>query len=143
MNTLKILTLTFIFATALTGCGFTENKTPGAANTTPSSGTPTGGTTPGGGTGGGTGTTTGSATFSQVNSAIIQASCLGCHGAGASRDFSTYANFIANGGIVAGNPSGSAALTAIQNGAMPPGGGISASDVTLMSTWIQDGALDN
>ena len=120
---------------AATGCGFTNYKN-AADGTLPT----TVGSNPG------NNTATGAATFSEVSSQILQPSCLGCHGAGAtSPDLSSYAGFATNTQWIApGNPTGSAVYTAIQSGVMPKGGNmLTSAEISLMASWIQNGAQND
>ncbi|MGZ3708570.1 MAG: hypothetical protein ACXWPM_07135, partial [Bdellovibrionota bacterium] len=84
-------------------------------------------------------------TFQQVNSQVLQPNCAGCHSAGSSPDFSSYATTVSSSSVVSpGNPAASALYTAIQTGRMPKGGAqLSQTDQSLVYYWIQQGALNN
>ena len=126
-------------AGALTGCGFTEYKNPNSSSpgtvtssTTNPGTSPVSGTTPTGGGGG-----TSSATFSAVSSQILQPKCVTCHSS-----FGTYSGVMS--AVTAGNPSGSALYTMVESGQMPQGGpALSSDEVTLINTWIQNGAQND
>jgi hypothetical protein len=141
--TLSICLLSLSALTALQGCGFTESKIPQDSST---SGSSSGDTSSGSGSttgGGGTGTTS-SATFTKVYNQILQPKCLSCHGSG-TPNFSSYSSFAGKTSIVVpGNPEQSALYTETASGAMPRGGSaLNSDELSLLYTWIKDGAKND
>ena len=122
-----------------TSCGFTEYKNPDPGLNQPQTSAASTGATPV------PITSTGTSTFTLVNSQILQPKCLGCHGSGSSPDFSTYGSFATNTQwVTPGNPAGSSIYTAVSQGLMPQGGTpLNASELSLISSWIQSGAANN
>lgn len=135
-----------LFTLLLNGCGFSDLKNAPASSGTSGTVTTTGGTppstpTPDPSTGSG-----GTASFSEVNSQIFQAKCVQCHGSGGtSPDLATYSGFATNTNyIVPGSPSTSLIYELVQSGTMPQGGTpLTSSELSLMSEWITQGALNN
>jgi mono/diheme cytochrome c family protein len=84
------------------------------------------------------------ATFSQVYQQILQPKCLSCHSSG-SPNFSSYTAFAKKSAyIVAGNPEHSGLYTEVASGSMPMGGkNLTASELALVYSWIEAGALNN
>ncbi len=68
---------------------------------------------------------------------FLNKNCTSCHGSSspmAGIDLSTYSKVKANA---------TRANSAIQGGAMPPGGGISAADKQMFQSWVSQGAQNN
>lgn len=148
LELLRASILCGLTASTLFGCGFTAYKnSPGAAaQAAPipaASAAPiTQGTTSSTST---SPPASSDATFTQVNTQILQAKCIGCHSAGSSPDFSSYTSFATNTQWVQpGDASASALYTQVQSGSMPKGGTpLSADEVTLIYNWIQNGAQND
>ena len=69
----------------------------------------------------------------------------GCHNATSHRSgyqLTDYAH-ISTEGIKPASPSSSFLYTVIQNGSMPPGGGVSSAQLALINKWITQGAKNN
>jgi uncharacterized membrane protein len=83
------------------------------------------------------------ATYSQVGP-ILRNKCAGCHASG-SMNFTSYSGFARNTGIVTpGNPEQSRLYTITQSGTMPPSGSdLTDSQLSLLYSWIEAGALNN
>ncbi|MBX9766147.1 MAG: c-type cytochrome [Bdellovibrionales bacterium] len=84
--------------------------------------------------------------FASINRMILQTDCLGCHNSAnpsGGVSFSTYASTMNT--VQAGNVNASALYqSVIPTGTMPKGGAkLSASEVSAIQTWIQNGALNN
>lgn len=83
-------------------------------------------------------------TYSSIRENIIVPKCLSCHNtsnASKGKDYSTYAQVMATGSIVAAAPTQSSFYNQIRTGAMPKGGpSLSAQAVQAVSDWIQAGA---
>lgn len=113
-----------------------NNPTPGSSGGSPVLGGGAGGTAPA--------PTAISPTFAWIQANVLTPRCVICHrGAGApgGYDLSSYANVLAGGRVVAGNPAGSRFFQRIDNNSMPPGGPALAADVkTAIRQWIQNGA---
>jgi uncharacterized membrane protein len=138
MKFTSVLPGVFLFASALSGCGFTQDKNPSAGSGPTTTTTTTGSPTQ---TGVGTGTT---ATFSNVSSEILQPNCTSCHSGSSPSggvDLSSYTGVMAV--VTAGSPSSSNLYTAVNGGIMPPGGSLAQSDIALIDSWITAGALNN
>ncbi len=85
-------------------------------------------------------------TFTQITTDILSPRCLGCHTAGQQPGgnvaLDTYAGVMAT--VTAGNATGSELYQSISSGLMPTSGAkISASLLTELQTWINQGAPDN
>lgn len=80
---------------------------------------------------------------------IFTDNCISCHGGshGTGLDLRTYASLMvgSNNGdvIVASDNSNSLLLQKVSSGAMPPSGNLTAAQITLISTWIDEGAIEN
>ena len=80
---------------------------------------------------------------------ILTTNCTGCHGGshGTGLDLRTYTSLMAgsnNGAvIVASDHSNSLLWQKVSSGAMPPSGNLTADQITLISTWIDEGAIEN
>lgn len=84
------------------------------------------------------------ATFTQINSGILQPSCVQCHGSASGSggiNLGSYAGVMAQ--VSAGNPSTSALYNAVANGIMPPTGALPQSQVQEIQGWIAAGAPGN
>lgn len=76
-------------------------------------------------------------TWTYIAANIVGPNCVDCHGPSlqaAGYNFSTYAGF-AN--------SRTAAMNAINGGRMPPGAPLSISQISILQSWINSGALNN
>lgn len=84
--------------------------------------------------------------FATLKTNIIDPKCLRCHGATIQGgvDLSTYASIMGKPGLVAiGKPESSLLFTEVADGSMPQGGPhLSASEVAVISDWINAGAPD-
>lgn len=89
-----------------------------------------GGNNGGGNNGGGSSQTP---TYTNDISAILSANCTSCHNSSYAAKgvrLDTYSDAVANA---------SAMKTAVDSGIMPPGGGLSASDVATIDDWVANG----
>ncbi len=114
-------------ALSSSGCGSSSPSSPAGGSTPPAN--PSGGT---------------AATFSQINSGILQPSCLQCHGAAGGSggvNLSSYAGVMAQ--VSAGNPTASALYNAVANGIMPPTGALPQAQIQEIQSWIAAGAQNN
>lgn len=83
-------------------------------------------------------------TFTYVNTNIITPNCLGCHtngNAAGGVNYATPSGIL--GSISANNTANSKMYTDMQSGKMPPGGGITALQLSQMAAWINSGAPTN
>jgi hypothetical protein len=88
---------------------------------------------------------------------ILDTYCVGCHGATGGVNMSTYQNLMSSTGnnwgtdvVIPGNASGSGLIDVLNSNPqfnlsrMPIGGPyLTANEIELISTWINEGALDN
>ena len=80
---------------------------------------------------------------------IFSAKCTGCHNGshGSGLDLRTYTSLMAgskNGAvIVESNHSNSLLWQKVSSGAMPPSGNLTTDQITLISNWINEGAIEN
>lgn len=80
-------------------------------------------------------------TFAELSQKVITPKCLACHSSGL-HNFSSYADLMASGTVVAGNLSGSTFYQQILTGGMPLGRtALGTVDVAAVADWIQVGAL--
>lgn len=85
-----------------------------------------------------------SSTFTYVNTNIIATNCLSCHtngNAAGGVNYSTPSGIL--GSVSANNTGGSRLYTDMQSGKMPPGGGITALQLSQIAAWINSGAPTN
>lgn len=84
----------------------------------------------------------GSTDFEWLQTNLFRADCTGCHGETAKINLTSYDSIISNSRIFnANNPASSLLLEVIQNGRMPPKGGLSNGEsVTVLSCWLSGGA---
>lgn len=81
--------------------------------------------------------------FSGQVAGILNTRCGQCHVQGSKGDFkmSTFSDLMrAKGAVTAGNPSQSALYTMIQEGEMPPKGGMPDEEKDVIKRWIEQGA---
>jgi len=74
--------------------------------------------------------------------AVLQTNCASCHGPGSPGSgginyILDFNSLISNGLAVPGNAAGSTIYADMKNGVMPPGGGISSTDLQTIFNWIQ------
>jgi mono/diheme cytochrome c family protein len=84
--------------------------------------------------------------FATLESAIFQPKCVSCHStgntSGSTYAFDTYSNVTA--AVDVADPTQSILYTDTQSGTMPQGGpALSASDISAILQWIQEGAPNN
>lgn len=83
--------------------------------------------------------------FSSINKLVLQMSCLGCHNSttpSGGVSYSTYASTLNT--VQPGNVNASALYISISTGKMPKGGTpLSSSQLSVIQTWIQNGAPNN
>jgi uncharacterized membrane protein len=132
--------LLVLAASSFAACGFRESKTGAATGAVSPPANGTGGAQTSGGGGGGA-----SVTFSQVSAQVFQARCTTCHGSGGTRPDLSNAAFAGDPTyVVAGHPETSRIVQVVQSGSMPQGGApLTAGQISLLSTWISQGALNN
>jgi mono/diheme cytochrome c family protein len=145
---ITFLSLGAAIALLINGCGFSDYKDAAGSPGTSGTGTTTTGNPPvavNPPTPDPSSSSGGTATFTQVNTQIFQAKCIGCHGSGGTPDLSSYSSFATNTKfIVPGNPSSSLIYEEVQSGAMPQGtASLTSAELGLMSEWITEGALNN
>lgn len=75
--------------------------------------------------------------YSSLAKYVFANNCTSCHGIG------TYAGLMSTGWIVPGSALTSQLYIQMNGGSMPPGGGITASELSAIDTWIQNGAANN
>lgn len=83
--------------------------------------------------------------FEDIRTSILIPRCLSCHsGPTPSGDYSvaSYVETIAQGRVIPGSPTTSLLIARIKDGSMPPGGGLLASDLSLIEAWILQGARE-
>lgn len=98
-------------------------------------------TSPDGGSGGGGGGLTG---LPCDVSAVLTAHCTSCHGStlsgGATVSLVSYANLTAKSPVDATKTVAQRSLVRMQDGTMPPGGGVPAAEIATFQTWVNAGA---
>jgi len=77
---------------------------------------------------------------------IFNNNCINCHGNSGGLSLQSYANLMAGGNsgtvIISGDHSNSLLWEKINNGQMPPNGQLSSSNIDLIASWIDEGALE-
>ncbi len=84
------------------------------------------------------------ATYASVSANVLVKHCISCHGptvAYAGIKVDTYANVVR--GVSPGNAANSAIYNSMAAGRMPTAGKISAAELDVLRTWIQNGAPNN
>lgn len=80
---------------------------------------------------------------------ILNVSCAGssCHNPGSQRGVSfasqSSAYSAVKSRVTPGNATGSSFYSLVNGGGMPPGGKLSSSQLSLLASWINAGALNN
>lgn len=83
-------------------------------------------------------------TYSLIRDEIFISSCVGCHSGtrpSGGYNMSTYSGVMTE--VTTGNASQSQLYRRVQDGSMPPGGGLSTLDRNRIRDWINAGALNN
>ena len=85
------------------------------------------------------------ATFTWINTNVLQARCVNCHGNGkADGGFSIATYTSVTKAVVKGNSASSLLYTEVKSGSMPKSGAdLTADQITAIKTWIDGGALNN
>ncbi len=78
---------------------------------------------------------------------VLSAKCLTCHNPekpeGGISDISDLGYLLYYRLVIPGQPEISDLIRVIKEGSMPPGGGLSTSDLQSLNRWIQDGLIDD
>lgn len=84
-------------------------------------------------------------TYASIRKLILEPKCISCHGAAVARAGVRYDSYAATlQTVTAGNPAGSAFYGAVESGNMPRSApGLVTNELTAISQWIANGALNN
>ena len=77
---------------------------------------------------------------------IFDNNCTNCHGSSGGLSLGSYSSLIAGGSsgdaVIPGDHSSSLLWQRINDGSMPPSGNLSSSEINLIASWIDEGALE-